>query len=78
MNKQRVWRTLSESNNNSGYFVWDVMEAEGETDSTSYFIPTHNGSHIIIYCFHFWTEEKALAFLHRDDYPSVYDLIIIS
>lgn len=72
--RQRLWRDLS-SSPNSGFFVWDVDEVVGEPIKEDYFIKCRDGSFIMIFCNHFWTEERAVKF--AKEYWKDQDLEII-
>jgi len=60
--KQRVWRTTS-SSENSGFFVWEVMEVMGEPTNETSFIECRDGSFILAWCSHFFSREGMETFL---------------
>jgi hypothetical protein len=82
MYRTKVWRTMYHIPS-AGYFVWDVNECEGVTENElkkypGAYLPTaDNGFIIAPYCHHFWTEAKAVTFLHSNDYPELCEYIII-
>lgn len=73
---QKVWRTLSETEN-SGYFVWDIMECMGEPFDESWFIKCRDDSFITIQCYHFWTLERADKSFTDTRYSNFQQIILI-
>lgn len=77
---QQVWRTASTSNN-SGYFVWDIIEVIGEVDPkdswSKQFTLCRDGSYILVQCYHFWTTEKSNKFLNESGGWAYQTVIII-
>ncbi len=69
MEKQKVWRTITETSN-SGFFVWEVMEYTGDEPIESLkklFHVCQDGTYIYVNCYHFFTKEKALEHMFAFD-----------
>jgi hypothetical protein len=55
---QKVWHNLSIPKASScGYFLWEVMEVEADSDPQSYFTECRDGSYILIACMHSFTRD---------------------
>jgi hypothetical protein len=78
MKKTKIWRTLSDAGHN-GYFVWEIIQSTEipEESIRDRFIQTFDGHCILIMCDHFWTLEKALAYLNENQFEKYFDLEII-
>lgn len=61
---QKVWRTKSKENHN-GVFMWEIMEWMGEQEpdesARRHLIRCLDGTYIVPFCLHFFTEESAQA-----------------
>lgn len=75
---QRVWRTLSETDG-SGFFVWDVTQVLGTISdrATKQFTKAADGSYLMEACYHFFTLEKAIDFLHDNEFSGYQEVTII-
>jgi hypothetical protein len=63
--KQRVWRAFSQSET-CGFFVWEILEYVDNGNPLNVqqrhmFEKCRDGSFILIQCYHFWTEDSAMA-----------------
>jgi hypothetical protein len=79
MTKPKTWRTLS-TNGNTGFVVWDVMEADAPSashpDLAKQLHKTRDGEYVYIQAYHFWTRKAAEEFI--SDRSLVFDEEIIT
>ncbi len=75
---QKVWRTMSELPNGSGFVIWDVREIISDEPEplTNGVFNTSDGKQIAVWPNHFFTLQKALEFLF-DQWTKWDDLYII-
>ncbi len=72
--KQRVWRTTS-SSENSGFFVWEVMEVMGEPTNKTSLIECRDGSFVLIWCNHFFSKEQMEIFVTGSEFDRYQEMI---
>jgi hypothetical protein len=80
MTKPKTWRTLS-TNGNTGFVVWDVMEADAPSashpDLAKQLHETGDGEYIYIQAYHFWTRKSAEEFISDGSLVFDEEIIII-
>lgn len=72
----RVWRTYSHTEN-SGYFVWEVLEVIGEPGLNAASIQCRDGSYVYTSCIHSW-HKKAAQFMLIDVFPNIQELVLLT
>jgi hypothetical protein len=80
MTTPKTWRTLS-TNGNTGFVVWDVMEADAPSashpDLAKQLHETGDGEYIYIQAYHFWTRKAAEEFISDGSLVFDEEIIII-
>lgn len=65
--KQNVWRTMSESKYDGGFRVWEILEVMGRIDRASHIV-ARDGTQFIVQCYHYWTKNQAELMMNDKEY----------